>query len=298
MRRITWIPAAVLALAGAGAAIAWHGNLLKTDAVTAEFSATRTSLKERTCTGTDGNTYRTANVVLAGTMTSGDSRLNGGVLFRLTIREDVKTGLGTTEGRVWIRDGGRRAAVNVIGVNKDGKINGMLNGRVHRSDWLVANFSATWDWMTLHGQLGQDSPVGPTNAAVIQSRHQVRCSRPGTTTEQSGTGKLEIRKVLSPSDDSGRFDLFIKQGGTTIDSESNEGDGGSTGERAVAPGTYEVSETAVDGTKLSDYTTSISCKDGNGTGTEIKQGGADGDLDVAVAAAADVVCMITNTRKS
>ena len=408
MRRITWIAVAVLALAGAGAAIAWHGNLLKTDAVTAEFSATRTSLKERTCTGTDGHTYRYANVVLAGTMTSGDSRLNGGVLFRLTIREDVKTGLGTTEGRVWIRDGGRRAAVNVIGVNKDGKINGMFNGRVHRSDWLVANFSATWDWTTLHGQLGQDSPVGPTNAAVIQSRHQVRCSRPGTTTEQSGTGKLEIRKVLSPSDDSGRFDLridgkteasgvgnggstgeetvsarkhevsekavggaklddyttsiscrdgngsgaevasggadadldvtvaagadvvctitntkktqatgklevrkelepssdpgrfnlFIKQGGTTIDSESNEGDGGSTGERAVAPGTYEVSETAVDGTKLSDYTTSISCKDGNGTGTEIKQGGADGDLDVAVAAAADVVCMITNTRKS
>src|SRR3990170_7135051 len=257
MRRITWIAVAVLALAGAGAAIAWHGNLFKTDAVTAEFSATRTSLKERTCTGTDGHTYRYANVVLAGTMTSGDSRLNGGVLFRLAIREDATTGLGTTEGRVWLRDSGRRASVNVIGVNKDGKINGMFNGRVHRSDWLVANFSATWDWTTLHGQLGQDSPVGPTNAAVIQSRHQVRCSRPGTTTTQpAGTGKLEIRKVVSPSDDPGRFDLRI-DGKTEV---SGVGNGGSTGEETVSTGKHEVSEVGAGGTKLGDYTTSISCR--------------------------------------
>ena len=47
MRRLTWIAVAVLALAGAGAAIAWHGNLFKTDAVMAEFSATRGSLRER-----------------------------------------------------------------------------------------------------------------------------------------------------------------------------------------------------------------------------------------------------------
>src|SRR3989304_2669236 len=169
MRRITWIAVAVLALAGAGAAIAWHGNLFRTDAVAAEFSATRTSLKERTCTGTDGHTYRYANVVLAGTMTSGDSRLNGGVLFRLAIREDATTGLGTTEGRVWLRDSGRRASVNVIGVNKDGKINGMFNGRVHRSDWLLADFSAPWGWttQTLRGELGKDSPASPTNAAGI-----------------------------------------------------------------------------------------------------------------------------------
>src|SRR3989304_6800539 len=118
MRRITWIAVAVLALAGAGAAIAWHGNLFRTDAVAAEFSATRTSLKERTCPGTDGHTYRSANMVLAGQMTSGDSRLNGGALFRLTIREDVTTGLGPTQGRGWLRAGGRRGSGHGLGVKQ------------------------------------------------------------------------------------------------------------------------------------------------------------------------------------
>jgi hypothetical protein len=53
----------------------------------------------------------------------------------------------------------------------------------------------------------------------------------------------------------------------------------------------------VAGTSLGDYTTSISCKDGNGAGTAIAKGGTDADLDVTVAAGADVVCTITNTHK-
>ena len=119
-----------------------------------------------------------------------------------------------------------------------------------------------------------------------------------TNTRKAGTGKLELRKNLEPSNDPGTFNLFVKQGSTVIDSESNAGDEDSTGERTVNAGTYEVSEVAAGGASLANYTTSISCKDGNGTGTEIAKGGGDGDLDVTVAAGADVVCVITNTRKS
>jgi len=297
MRRLTWIAVAVLALAGAGAAIAWHGGLLKTEKVTADFRADRMSLKERTCVGTDGDTYRDANVVLVGTM-SGDSRLTGRAVFRLKLRENVTGGLGTAEGRMWVRDGDwTKASAHVIGVIADGKLNGVFNGRVHRRGWLVANFGATWNGTTLEGELGKDTKVGSTNSAVIQSRLDVRCSRPGNTTpteQTTGTGKLEVRKVLSPSGDSGRFDLRIDG---KVEA-SGVGDGGSTGEESVTAGRHEISEVAVAGTKLGDYTTSISCRDNNGTGSEFERGGADGNMDLVVANGADVVCTITNTKKT
>lgn len=293
LRRLTWIAVAVAALAGAGAAIAWHGGLLKTDAVSADFRADRTSIRERTCVGSDGHTYRNARVVLVGTMTSSDSRLNGRVIFRLQIREDVTSGLGTTEGRMWVRDGDwTKTSGAVVGVLAGGKVNGALNGRVHRKGWLVANFAATWNGTTLDGELGKDSKFGSTNSAVIQSRFD-HCTRSGGgIIEQSGTGKLEVKKVLIPSTDSGKFDLRIDG----KPEASNVGDTGSTGEETVSAGKHEVSETAVGGAKLDDYTTSISCRDGNGT--QIAVGGADADLDVTVAAGADVVCTITNTKKT
>ena len=299
MRRLTWIAVAALALVGAGAAIAWHGALLKTDPVTAEFNATRTSIRERMCVGTDSHTYRNANVVLVGSMTSADSRLNGRVIFRLQIREDVTAGLGTTEGRMWVTDGDfRKVAVRVVAAKKDGNLNGVMDGRVYRRSWLIANFTATWDGMALHGYLGQDT-LAPTNSAVIQSRRDVRCSRPGHEDEENegaaaGTGRLEVRKSLAPSDDAGRFDLRI-DGKTYAFAAGNTG---STGERFLGAGKHEVSEVAAGGASLANYTTSIFCKDGNGTGTEIAKGGGDGDLDVIVAAGADVVCVITNTRKA
>jgi len=300
MRRLAWFAAAALALAGAGAAIAWHGAFLKTDAVAGEFSATRTSIRERTCVGTDGHTYRHTNVVLAGTMTSADSRLSGRAVFRLRIREDVMAGLGTTEGRMWIGDSNfRKVSANVVAVKTGANLNGAMNGRVHRRSWLVANFSATWDGTTLHGYLGQDT-FGPTNSAVIQSRLDVRCARPGHDDQQgeatasAGTGRLEVRKSLSPSDDPGRFDLRI-DGKTEAAAAGNDG---STGEETVSAGRHEISEVAVGGAKLDDYTTTISCRDGNGAGVEIERGGADGNMDLVVANGADVVCTVTNTRKA
>lgn len=121
-------------------------------------------------------------------------------------------------------------------------------------------------------------------------------------------GKIELRKALVPTSDPGRFDLFIKKGagGTagSVDSESNVGDGGTTGENQVLAGTYNVSETAAagSGTNASDYTTSLACFDDD-DGDGVKDGGeapvgANGAGDVSVGIGDDVVCTFTNTRKT
>ena len=91
------------------------------------------------------------------------------------------------------------------------------------------------------------------------------------------TGKIELKKDLTPDDDPGRFNLLIKQGATSIDTENNAGEGGTTGENTVNTGTYQVSETAgtTPVTDLNDYQKSIVCKAGNGTGATVATIGPD-----------------------
>ena len=85
---------------------------------------------------------------------------------------------------------------------------------------------------------------------------------------------------------------MIKQGTTTIDTEPNAGDGGTTGENPVNTGTYKVSETAgtSPATNLGNYQKSIECKDQNGTGSVVASVGPDsaGPLNVPVAYQDDI----------
>ncbi len=81
------------------------------------------------------------------------------------------------------------------------------------------------------------------------------------------TGKLEVRKSLSPTNDPGKFNLQID--GTTDPDAQNVGDGGSTGEQTVNTGSHTVGETAGTAPALADYQKSIVCKDDNGTGTTV-----------------------------
>ena len=288
-RRLTFLAAAVLALAATGVAIAWGGGAFKTDPVAADFSAARTAWKERICTTSDGHGFRDAKAYLTGEINSSDSRLDGDVVFRLRIREDTTAGLGTAEGRMWIRGKGY---ARVVGVIANGGITGLIDGRVWRGGWLAANFSASWDGTTLTGALGQGDAA---NAAVIQSRFDRRCRGKGNGhgNGESKTGKLEVKKSLSPADDPGRFDLQID--GKTL--ASGAGNNGTTGEQSVKAGSHTVAEAAKSGTSLSNYTTSIVCKDGNGGGGTVASGNSP-SLSVNVGKDADVVCVITNTRKS
>ena len=107
-------------------------------------------------------------------------------------------------------------------------------------------------------------------------------------------GKIELKKDLTPDADPGRFNLLIKQGATSIDTENNAGEGGTTGENTVNTGTYQVSETAGTSpvTDLTLYQKSIVCKAGNGTGAIVATIGPDsaGPVDVPVGFGDDIVC--------
>ena len=110
---------------------------------------------------------------------------------------------------------------------------------------------------------------------------------------------LELKKDLTPDNDPGRFNLLIKQGATSIDTENNAGEGGTTGQNAVNTGTYQVSETGGTSpvTDLADYQKSIVCKNANGS--IVAQTGPDsaGPLDVTVGFNDAIVCVSLNVRE-
>jgi len=108
------------------------------------------------------------------------------------------------------------------------------------------------------------------------------------------TGRLEVRKVLLPSDNPGRFNLLIDD---SIKAAAI-GDGGTTGEQIVSAGQHSVSETTVPGTSLADYNTSVECRDANGTGSVVASQANNSPLSLMVPAGSDIVCTITNERQT
>lgn len=108
-------------------------------------------------------------------------------------------------------------------------------------------------------------------------------------------GKLEVRKALSPTNDAGRFDLSID--GQVLADEA--GHNGSTGERELDADTYLVNESADDETSLANYTASIACVDTAKSSASVAASAAQGGgWNVDVTDGSDVVCTITNTRKT
>ncbi|HEY0461087.1 MAG TPA: hypothetical protein VGC97_18270 [Pyrinomonadaceae bacterium] len=97
---------------------------------------------------------------------------------------------------------------------------------------------------------------------------------------------LVVNKVLVPSSDGGRFNLQID--GSTSGTGASVGDGGTTGLISVTSGSHTVGETAVNGTNLANYTTTIDCGSGELQATSTT---------VNVASGANAVCTITNTLR-
>ena len=112
------------------------------------------------------------------------------------------------------------------------------------------------------------------------------------------TGKLEVKKSLSPTTDPGKFDLQID--GTTDANADDVGHNGSTGEETLNTGTHTVGEVAGASTDLANYQKSIECRADNGTGAVVASVAADnaGPLNVNVTSGSDIVCVITNTRET
>ena len=105
-------------------------------------------------------------------------------------------------------------------------------------------------------------------------------------------GSITIVKVLHPSSDPGRFHLEID--GETVGDTPAVGDGGTTGTVAVDPGAHTVGESAAQGTSLADYAVQIVCVSGG----KVVAKAASATVSVPVQRGDDVLCTITNTRKS
>jgi hypothetical protein len=111
--------------------------------------------------------------------------------------------------------------------------------------------------------------------------------------ERSSAGKLEVIKNLIPASDTGLFNLQVDG----VTKAANVGNNGTTGELSVSAATHTVGELAGTSTSLTNYSSSISCRNLNGTGT-IVASGTGSSLSVAVADQSDIVCVITNTASS
>ena len=130
------------------------------------------------------------------------------------------------------------------------------------------------------------------NNLVIGNGGSATC----TITNTRQTGTLEVVKVLFPADDPGRFDLFIMDGETEMASESNVGDGGTTGAVTLDTGTYTVGEEGAGTTSLGNYSSSIACLDDRGEGEIVAAGAGAGPLMVDLTNESEIVCFITNER--
>src|SRR5690606_584927 len=98
-------------------------------------------------------------------------------------------------------------------------------------------------------------------------------------------------KALNPTDDPGRFDLWI--GDTRLADEA--GHGGSTGEQSLDAGSYAFSETADGETSLSSYAASAACVDTAKQNAPVAVTAGEGaSWSVDVTDGSDIVCTITN----
>jgi uncharacterized repeat protein (TIGR01451 family) len=105
------------------------------------------------------------------------------------------------------------------------------------------------------------------------------------------TGTLDVVKVLSPSTNSGLFNLQINS--TTF--VTDIGNNGTTGPKVVTSGGNTFGETARTGTSLSNYTTTVSCKDSS---NNVVLTSGTNPWTVNVGNNQDVTCTITNTLKT
>jgi len=117
-----------------------------------------------------------------------------------------------------------------------------------------------------------------------------KCDCSNLTLTGINFAKLKVVKALSPSSNTGKFNLQI-DGLTNV---SNVGDGGTTGFVDVNTGDHTVGETAGTGTSLSNYDSSITCT--NGTATVGPLSGTSLTFNVTNTGG-DWVCTITNTLK-
>jgi hypothetical protein len=165
--------------------------------------------------------------------------------------------------------------------------------------------SETWD-LTLNVP-GSDTAAlvagcyqspGPESGLIVQTGTTLTGSIGTLQVGSASCGQLttlEFREASVPSNDPGRFDLYID---STLE-KAAAGSGDTTGAVPLSPGNHSVTELSALGTDgratdLSAYAISITCV-GSLAGGTIVSGSGPGPLTVGVADGDHVVCTVTNT---
>jgi hypothetical protein len=148
------------------------------------------------------------------------------------------------------------------------------------------------DWGTGHGAASiSGAPFHMGITGLDQSNATSGGEKDRSVQLSAITSTIEVKKVLSPTTDPGKFNLQID--GTT--QATDVGNGGDTGPIAVTSSTggtsHNVGEIAGTNTSLSSYNSSISCTDGT-------TGSNSGPLPVTIFPGENLVCTITNTQKN
>lgn len=113
-----------------------------------------------------------------------------------------------------------------------------------------------------------------------------------TITNVRKTGLLTVKNVVQPATDPGKFNLQIDGGNIVI----NTGNSGTSNAQVVNTGKHTVREVAGNATKLANYTTSIDCRNGGGSGNRVASTSNAGPLTVPVGDGDNIVCTFTNTK--
>jgi uncharacterized repeat protein (TIGR01451 family) len=130
---------------------------------------------------------------------------------------------------------------------------------------------------------------GPGPLPVTLETADVLCTITNKRIPEPEVARLTVVKRLEPSDDPGLFDLRVN--GTTF--APRVGDRGTTGPLEFELGTYTVSERGAGGTRLADYSTSITCR--NDGRVVARETGPSVSVELR-RETDDIVCTITNTR--
>ena len=133
------------------------------------------------------------------------------------------------------------------------------------------------------------SGTTPNWSVTVTHNSDIVC----TITNTRGTGKLEVKKALDPTDDPGDFNLLIDS--SIAGTGGNVGHGGTTGEQTVSTGNHTVGESASGDTALADYASTIACLNGS---TPVSATGSAPSWTVDVTKGSDIVCTITNSRRT
>ncbi len=190
--------------------------------------------------------------------------------------------------------------------------NGAFDAGEKKSGTCTAN-AVTLSWTTLTGL--------KTGITFARFRIASNAAESGTVTGAAADGEVEdytltirpavkIIKTLAPTTDTGKFNLTVSGGNSVggTNPANNIANNGTTNFVAVdAAGTITVQETAGTATNLSNYTTALSCKLGDGTtavtltasdltNSTTRSGTFTAPALNSTGTAAQVVCIFTNTK--